>query len=316
MTAPEPAIPAWARTSAAPLAMLLALGVMWGLAFSFAKIATVAGAHPLGLLTWQSGGAAAIVCAACLARGRLRQLRRGHLRYFAFCGAVGIIAPSGAIYWAAPHVPAGVMAILIALATIITYALALVIRLERFHWLRATGIACGFAAVLLIVGPSASLPEPGMAGWVLVGLIAPVCYGINPLYIDRYRPAATDSQVLAFGMLVSAFAIIAPLALLSGAAYLPGPPWNRVDLAVLGLPAITGVAMLMVFELIRVAGPVYFSMVGYLVTACGVPWGMALFGERHSPWIWLALVLMFGGMALVNLRLSGAGPTAQTGRAP
>ena len=39
-----------------PIALLLGLGTMWGASFSMAKIATTAGAHPLGLLLWQAGG--------------------------------------------------------------------------------------------------------------------------------------------------------------------------------------------------------------------------------------------------------------------
>ena len=305
MTTSEPALSAPARGIRAalyPLSMLLLLGTGWGLGFSLAKIATSAGLHPVGLLMWQAGGAAAIAFCFIVARRKLAQLRWANIRYYAFCGVNGIIFPSGAIYWASPHIPAGVLAILIATSTIITYALALAIRLERLSWPRLLGIVLGFAAVLLILGPRASLPEPGMAGWALVGMIAPLCYAVNPLFIDRFRPQNADSHVLAFGMLMCAFAFITPVALIGGAGYMPGPPWDRVDLAVFGLPLITGGAMLILFELIRVSGPVYFSMVGYPLTAGGVLWGWWLFDERLGPYIWLAMALMLIGLALVNLR--------------
>jgi len=305
MTTSEPALSAPGRGIRAalyPLSMLLLLGAGWGLGFSLAKIATSAGLHPVGLLMWQAGGAAAIAFCFIVARRKLAQLRWANIRYYAFCGINGIIFPSGAIYWASPHIPAGVLTILIATSTIITYALALAIRLERLSWPRLLGIALGFAAVLLILGPRASLPEPGMAGWALVGMIAPLCYAINPLFIDRFRPLGTDSHVLAFGMLICAFAIITPVALFGGTGFMPGPPWDRVDLAVFGMPVITGCAMLIVFELIRVSGPVYFSMVGYPITAGGVLWGWYLFDERLGPYIWLALAFMLAGLTLVNLR--------------
>ncbi len=107
-------------------------------------------------------------------------------------------------------------------------------------------------------------------------------------------------------MLMSAAALVAPLALITGTAHMVGPPWDAADLAVLGLPVITGVAHIFLFELIRTTGPVFFSQVGYVVTVAGVLWGMALFGERHSPWIWAALALMLAGLALVNLRRRAA----------
>ncbi|MFP6741939.1 MAG: hypothetical protein VCD33_09990 [Alphaproteobacteria bacterium] len=99
--------------------------------------------------------------------------------------------------------------------------------------------------------------------------------------------------------------VAVPLVLATGTMYLPGPPWDRVDAAVLGLPLLTGRALAFMFEIVRLAGTVFFSQVSYLIAAGGVLWGMALFDERHSPMIWFALVLMIGGIALVNAR-SGA----------
>lgn len=289
-------------TTIYPLSMLLVLGAAWGLSFSLAKIATSAGIHPLGLLVWQTGGATVITFSFCMARSKIGQYRFADLRYYAFCGTMGIILPSSAIYWASPHIPAGVLAILVATSTMMTYGFALAIRLEKFSRLRVAGIGLGFVAVLLILGLPASLPEPGMTGWALIGMIAPVCYAINPLYINHYRPPHIDSHVLAFGMLLCGFIIITPIALLNGVGHMPGPPWDRVDLAVFAIPVITGCAGLIVFELIRVSGPVYFSMVGYLVTAGGVFWAWWLFDERLGPYIWLALAFMLAGLALVNLR--------------
>ena len=50
------------------------------------------------------------------------------------------------------------------------------------------------------------------------------------------------------------------------------------------------------------AGSVFASQCSYLVTASGVFWAMALLGERFSPLVWVALVLMLAGVALVQPR--------------
>ena len=34
----------------------------------------------------------------------------------------------------------------------------------------------------------------------------------------------------------------------------------------------------------------------------GVAWGMVIFDERHSVWIWLSLAVMLAGLALVMPR--------------
>ena len=49
-------------------------------------------------------------------------------------------------------------------------------------------------------------------------------------------------------------------------------------------------------------GPVFFSRVGCIVTLTGLAWGMVVFGERHSDWLYLATGLIFAGLALVNLK--------------
>ena len=46
----------------------------------------------------------------------------------------------------------------------------------------------------------------------------------------------------------------------------------------LALPTITGLAHVVLFEPIRTAGPVFFSLVNYFTTARGVIWGMLVFG--------------------------------------
>ena len=50
------------------------------------------------------------------------------------------------------------------------------------------------------------------------------------------------------------------------------------------------------------AGPVFAAQVGYIVTLTGVFLGMAVLGENNSSWVWLSLVAMLAGLALVKPR--------------
>ena len=54
--------------------------------------------------------------------------------------------------------------------------------------------------------------------------------------------------------------------------------------------------------LITRAGPVFASLVGYVVTGIGVLLGVLVFGEEHSLWVWSALALMLIGLSLVKPR--------------
>ena len=55
------------------------------------------------------------------------------------------------------------------------------------------------------------------------------------------------------------------------------------------------------YEVIRRAGPVFFSQASYIIVLSGLAWALLLFGERPSPWVWAAVVVMVAGLVLANL---------------
>ena len=71
------------------------------------------------------------------------------------------------------------------------------------------------------------------------------------------------------------------------------------DWALIGVVLINAMFFLLLFETIRIAGPVFFSVQHYIATLSGIGWDMLIHGGAHSLWIWLALVLLFAGLALV-----------------
>ena len=70
----------------------------------------------------------------------------------------------------------------------------------------------------------------------------------------------------------------------------------------IGLGSITAIAYTLYVFTVKNSGPVFASQVGYLVTISGVLWGIAIFGEEHSVWVWASLILMMIGLALVSPR--------------
>ena len=87
-------------------------------------------------------------------------------------------------------------------------------------------------------------------------------------------------------------------------------PWGVVEWSVMGMMAVNAASYSVFFYLIQIAGPVFATQMSYVVTVAGVAWGIAIFGEQHSLWIWGALGLMFVGLVLVTPRgdSDGAGP--------
>ena len=92
--------------------------------------------------------------------------------------------------------------------------------------------------------------------------------------------------------------------------FFPAFPFGTLEWSVLALSIITAVAYTLFITVINIAGPVFASQTGYLVTLGGVVWGMVLFGETHSPWVWASVVTMMMGLALVTPRKQGTDEAA------
>lgn len=285
-----------------PLAMICTIGSLWGLAFSFSKMATVAGVQPVSYTFWQGIGAGSTIVLLCRLRGVRVPLTADYLRYYATVGLIGLALPNVNMVTAIAHLPAGVMVLTIPFVPLITYVIAIGLKMERFSALRFAGVLCGLAGVAMIVLPRASLPDADAAPWFLMALLTPACYAAGNVLAVRLRPADAHSFPLAGGMLLAAGLILAPVVFALDALYVPSLRAGAAEVALVGQITISCVAYFIFFEGLRLAGPVFMGFTGYIVTLTGIGWGVLLFDERHSRWVWGAAALIVLGLALVNLR--------------
>ncbi len=299
-----------------PLGMILTLGSLWGLAFSFSKMAANGGVHPVSYTFWQGLAAGLVVAAICRLRGLHIPLGGAWLRYYFTVGLTGIALPNVNLVAVIAHLPAGVMVLTIPFVPLITYGIAIGLKMEQFSLPRFAGVICGLAGVALIVLPRASLPDPEAAPWFLLALATPALYATTNVLASRLRPPDTRSMPLAAGMLLAAATMLTPVVFLMDVLYLPSLPVGEAEIGMLGQIVISSVAYLIFFEVLRLAGPVFMSFTGYIVTLTGIAWGVLLFGESHSPWVWGAALLIFAGLALVNLRRNASSGGGGQGRPP
>lgn len=280
--------------------VLLFAGMIWGVTFSLMRIAVEGGAHPVGLGVVQSliGGVA--LSTYLLARRRRLPLSSRHLRFYLICGIAGTALPGTLYFYAAAHLSAGVLAITIATVPMLTLALALIVRIERPVIGRILGLLLGIVGVGFIVLPESSLPDPESVPWVLLALVCAACYAIENTYIALKMPEDVDALTVLCGMMGVATLLLTVVALFINGFYLPAWPPTRIEWAVLAMSLINVGAYAMFVFLIGLAGPVFASQMAYIVTLSGVAWGMVLFGEQHSGWIWASLVILTIGMVLVK----------------
>ena len=63
---------------------------------------------------------------------------------------LGAAIPAVLFYYAAPHVPAGVLSITVALIPLMTYGFSIPLKLETFSVVRVAGLVFGVIAICLI----------------------------------------------------------------------------------------------------------------------------------------------------------------------
>ncbi len=296
--------PTNATPNAQPLhyALLLLMGILWGLALSLAKIGVQAGGHPVGMALWQVATSSTLMLCLLLMQSKRPEWRGGVARFGLVCGSCGVAFPAIALFWSAWYLPAGVVAIAFASMPLFTYLLSILLRIEQAQRRRLLGVAIGLVAMALLVLPESALPEPGLAPWVLLSLAASISMSIENAYAGGYRPPGAGAFELSFSRQAAAVILLLPLALLSGTALPVLEPWGTAQYAATGTGLLSGVAYTLLLFVIKAAGPVFASQTAYVITLAGVAWGMLLFAETHSLYTWAALLLTLVGVSMVRPR--------------
>lgn len=296
------------RKSASKLlvwAVLVSFGILWGLTFALMKIASEGGAHPIGLSFWNAALGAAGLLTINLLRRRPVPLQPRYLKFYAITSILGTSVPGTAYFYAAIHLPAGVLSISIAAVPMLTFITAAALGIDRWSMLRAAGVVLGIIAVGLIVLPETALPDRSAAPWMLAALFAAACYTAENIYLTLRRPAEIDPYTLLIGMFTFASIMLAPVVYFADAFVPLNFPPGRVEWAIFLMTAINAAAYGAFIFLVAASGPVFASLMGYLVTLSGVGWGILIFAEVHSGWIWAALAVMIAGLVLVQPRTDG-----------
>jgi drug/metabolite transporter (DMT)-like permease len=296
----DPSRPLWQRRAAIYLTMVFCGGI-WGLVPTLAKSALEDGAHPFGLTWWQGIGGGTLLLLVLIVRRKRLPLDRPHVTLYVFCGLVGTIMPTMALFYAAEHVSAGIMAMLMATVPIAAYLFSLILRIDRWQPVRSLGIALGVGAIAMLVlpGSDTSIDDPF---WIVIAVLVPLGYAIENVYIAVRSPRGTDATVLVCGMVLTGGLIMTPVMLATGTWYPITWPLSEAELSVLAIFVVNILSYGMFIALIFAAGPVLASMSGYFTVLTGILWGMALLGESHGIWFWVALVTMLTGMAMVRER--------------
>lgn len=284
-----------------PLLLLLVTGSMLAASVPFAKVAANGGIPMLAFAFWQYLGGGLLLLLLAVFRHTRPPLNATYLRFYAISGFVSLALPNVMIFLAIAQIGAGLPSIAYAFPPMFTYFFALILRMEKFVALRALGILLGLVGILMILLPRTGHADTANLPWLILAMIAPILLALGNIYRTRYWPKDAAPLALAPGMLLAA-SVWLLIASIAGATFYWPRFTSAADWSLPSAMLFACLAFLPYFELQRVAGPVYLSQIGYVMSAIGLLIGFTLFGERYPLLVWAAIAVIAVGIVLVNRR--------------
>lgn len=279
--------------------VLLTIGIGWGSTQALGKIAASTGYPPLGMVFWQLVVCTVVLGAMTVVRGKGLVVTPRAVQFYVVVAVLGTIVPGLTFYISVARLPAGIMSIIISTVPMMAFPIGLLLGAEHFSWRRLFGLALGLTGVLIIALPDASLPDPAMAAFLPLALIGPLFYALEGSYVAKVGTAGMDAVQAMFGASLVGAIIIAPVMWAMGQGFLISQ-LGAPELALIGSSALHAVLYAAFVWLAARAGAVFATQTGYIVTASGMIWAALILGERFSPLVILAVVILLGGIALVQ----------------
>ena len=279
-------------------AILAALGLIWGSAFLFIKVA-VASFNPLTYVWLRLIFAAGALVIILRLSGRSLRLP------LAVWGAVGLLAllnnvvPFLLFGWGQRHIASGLAAILQATTPIFGVVAAHFLTAdEKVTPRRLAGVVIGFAGVALMIGPQLSGDGGTHLTAQLACLFASVLYALAGIFARRFKALGVAPMQLAAAQFVAGALLLAPVAIAFGDPLTALPSslaaWGSVLVLALACSAL---AYVLFFRLIELAGATNSLLVTLLVPPVAILLGALLLGEQFGGG-------QIGGLALIALGLA------------
>jgi drug/metabolite transporter (DMT)-like permease len=277
------------------------MSVIWGIPYLLIKVAD--GGVSVPVLVWSrvTLGALLLVPIA-LYQGTRRPGTGSQLAalralwpWLAAFAVVEIIAPWALLSTAERRLPSSTSGLLIAAVPVIGAILAWLLGTgDRPTLVRWTGLAAGFGGVALLAGPGAGR---GDLVSVAEALLTAVCYAVGPMIANRKLAGVPSISVNAVALSIAAV-VYTPAAILTWPHAMPDA---QVLASLAGLGVVcTAAGLVLFFALIAEVGPARALVITYVNPAVAVALGAIILGERLTPEIGVAFVLILGGSVLAT----------------
>jgi drug/metabolite transporter (DMT)-like permease len=282
--------------------LLVALSMLWGGSFFFAKIA-LAGLPPFCVVLGRVGIAAITLNIVVRLLGQRLPSDLPTWRAFFGMGVLNNLIPFSLIVCGQTEIASGLASILNATTPVFTVLLAhWLTRDERLTANRAAGVVLGLAGVAVMIGPEALNGLDRHVLGELAVVAAALSYGFAGIFGRRFR--GQPPLVTAAGQVSATTVMMLPLALLVDRPWLLPAPSPAVWAAVLGLALLcTALAYVIFFRILAAAGATNLLLVTFLIPVSAVLLGTLFLQERLDPRQFAGMGLIALGLAAIDGRL-------------
>jgi drug/metabolite transporter (DMT)-like permease len=239
---------------------------------------------------------------------RTKEGLRPH-RLWAWMGGVGLVGytiPFFIFPWAQQFVPSGLAGVYMAFMPIWTLLLATLFADEQMTRTKAAGFLLAAAGVVVLMGPEAIA---GLSGANLIAqlslLLATLLYAVAAVMSRRAPPARR--LIFSAGIVLAGAVFATPALLVTPIAAEKWSAASLLSILALGIGP-TAAGSLILILLIRRVGASFMSLANYVTPLFAVVLGALLFGERLGLNVFIALTLIFAGVAVSQRRGKAPAP--------
>ena len=284
---------------------LIALSILWGATFIFAKEA-LPSLTPLTLTLARVAIAAAVLVPVVLALGLKLPNTAVQWRDFAVMAILNNIIPFGLIFWGQTMIPSGLAAVMNSTTPLMALLVARVLAGEALPGHKVAGVVIGMTGVAVLVGPSALAGDKTSALGMLLVVLGALSYGLSALWGRRFKQV--PPMVSAASQLLCSTLLLVPIA---GAAdqfwQLPMPGLN-VIIAVVALGVLsTALAYILFFSIMAEAGSNNVMLVTLLIPISAMALASLRFGEVLSTNQFIGAAVIAASLLVIDGRLFGFG---------
>ncbi len=283
------------------LIALLGMGAAWGLQISMLKLAVQSGHSEINILIIALVLISIVYGSLLCIRRQFFKLTQARFRFFLVIAVIGYLVPMAATLYAARQVSAGILALLVSLSPLFTFAAALVSGTEPVSRIRIWAMLFGIMATLLVLVPGLGPGKPVAGAGLVLALLVPFCYGIESIYVDAKWPRGLSVLQVGTGEAVMAAILAMPLLVMFGDTASISLGWNQTTLAVTVFVLCGVLEVFLYFYLIRATGGVLVSFATFVSLFAGIGWGMLIFDETHTRFTWIAVLAVSISLTLVSV---------------